>query len=95
MERIPQLEDQMRMQLKHPSIKELRGKGLMYALLFEDKETAYQVQSACFERGLITIGFLSIDNGLRICPPLTITPKEMGEACQMIVEAIEVVVAGG
>lgn len=93
MERVSQLEDLLKLHLKHPAIKELRGKGLMYALLFEDKETAYEVQAACFERGLITIGFLSIDNGLRICPPLTITPKEIGEACQMIVEAIEAVVS--
>lgn len=93
MERIPQLEDLMLRHLKHPAIQEIRGKGLIYAMLFQDRATAYAIQKACFRRGLITIGFLSIGNGLRICPPLTITPAEMVAACRLIVEAIEEVVS--
>lgn len=91
MENIPQLEDILCQELRHSAIKELRGKGLIHAVLFDDRETSSRIQDACFDRGLITIGFLSIDNGLRICPPLTITPDELKTACRIMVSAIEAV----
>ncbi|MEO0472312.1 MAG: aspartate aminotransferase family protein, partial [Bacteroidota bacterium] len=84
----------LREMLVHPAIRELRGMGMMYAILFDDYETADQIRAACLRRGLLTIGFLSIDNGLRITPPLTITEGEMKLACQIILDAIAEVVGG-
>ncbi|MFK7925628.1 MAG: aspartate aminotransferase family protein [Bacteroidia bacterium] len=74
--------------LKHPLIKGLRGKGLMYAVLFEDFATAERIRKKALELGLITIGFLNIDNGLRISPPLSITEEEMHEACNILLAAM-------
>ncbi|MEL6651684.1 MAG: aminotransferase class III-fold pyridoxal phosphate-dependent enzyme, partial [Bacteroidota bacterium] len=79
--------------LKHPLIKGLRGKGLMYAILFDDFATAEQVRIQALELGLLTIGFLNIDNGLRISPPLTISESEMIEACDILLAAMDKVQA--
>jgi acetylornithine/succinyldiaminopimelate/putrescine aminotransferase len=75
--------------LQHPAIKELRGKGLLYAAIFEDFETADAIRKRAFELGLLTIGFLNISNGLRISPPLTISREEMHEACTLFKQAID------
>jgi len=74
--------------LKHPDIKALRGRGLLYAVLFENYEKAEKVRKAALKNGLLTIGFLNIDNGLRISPPLTITDVELVDACQRFVAAM-------
>ncbi len=87
MARVPRLEALLHEHLRHPAIVELRGKGLLYAMIFQDYETADRVRVAALERGLLTIGFLSIDNGLRVSPPLTMTDAEMVAACEVVVAA--------
>jgi acetylornithine/succinyldiaminopimelate/putrescine aminotransferase len=64
----------------HALLREVRGLGLLMALIFADFETADRVRRAALRRGLLTIGFLNIKNGLRISPPLTITEAEIDEA---------------
>lgn len=89
MARVPRLEALLHQHLRHPAIVELRGKGLLYAMIFQDYATAERVRGAALERGLLTIGFLSIDNGLRVSPPLTMTDAEMVAACEVVVAACE------
>lgn len=86
---VPPKEEIIKTRLKHPRIKGLRGKGLMYAVLFEDFATAERVRKKALALGLVTIGFLNIDNGLRISPPLTITEAEMHEACDILLAAMD------
>jgi acetylornithine/succinyldiaminopimelate/putrescine aminotransferase len=88
-ENIPLREAQLRHRLQHPAIQELRGKGLMYALLLPDYAFAEAVRKQALALGLLSIGFLNIDNGLRISPPLNISEAEMDEACDLLLEAIE------
>ena len=57
MEGIPKLSQKMENKLKHPEIKELRGKGLMYALILENRAKAEKVRISALEKGLLTIGF--------------------------------------
>lgn len=92
-EGVAEKEAWLRDYLQHPLIQEMRGKGLLYAILFADFETANAVREAAFRRGLLTIGFLNIPNGLRISPPLTITQKEMKKACQILKDAMDEVMA--
>ncbi len=87
-ERVPELEEILLERLRHPAIAELRGKGLLYGLLFHDKETAYRTQARAYELGLLSLGFLSIEHGLRLCPPLTISHGEMHMACDILLEAM-------
>ena len=70
--------------LQHPAIVELRGKGLLYAMLLRDAETARRVQQAALKQGLMTIGFLNIENALRISPPLTIKEEHLEKGCRIL-----------
>ena len=88
MERVPVLEKIMQEELQHPAIIELRGKGLLYALILKDYDTSSKVLKRALEKGLLSIGFLNIDNGIRISPPLTMTDDEMREACRILREAM-------
>ncbi|MEM9986821.1 MAG: aspartate aminotransferase family protein, partial [Bacteroidota bacterium] len=76
-------------ELRHPAIKQVRGKGLLMAAIFDDAASSQRVLQACLKRGLLTIGFLNINNGLRIAPPLTITEEQLREACRLFVGAVE------
>ncbi len=70
--------------LVHPLIKEIRGKGLMLALLFEKKEIAdYLVLSAAKKR-LILFWLLFEPKAVRISPPLTISQEEIAQGCAQI-----------
>jgi len=77
--------------LKHPGIVELRGVGLFLAIEFKDSEFNFAVIEECIKAGVITDWFLFNDKCLRIAPPLIIREKEITEACQVIVQAIETV----
>jgi acetylornithine/N-succinyldiaminopimelate aminotransferase len=75
--------------LVHPSIKEIRGKGLMLAIEFESFELNKKIIDRCIEHGVITDWFLHCSNAMRIAPPLIITHDEIKKACEVILEAIE------
>lgn len=75
--------------LKHPMIKEVRGKGLMLAALLESAEIATQVILACKERGLILFWLLFEGRALRITPPLTISNTQIEEGCEKLIEVLD------
>jgi len=70
--------------LKHPKIKEIRGKGLMLALIMDSPETANQLVLQAKEKHLILFWLLFENRAVRISPPLTITKKEIHEGCEII-----------
>lgn len=74
--------------LKHPSIKELRRIGLLFAVDFESAEKVSMIVNACKENGVICYWFLSHPYSFRIAPPLTISEQEIKESCEVIVDAI-------
>lgn len=75
--------------LRHPEIKSIRHKGLMMAVEFESFEVLKPIIDRAIEKGVITDWFLFCDDAMRIAPPLTISEKEIREACAKILEAIE------
>lgn len=75
--------------LKHPIIKEIRGKGLMLAAIVETPELAQKIVFKCLEKGLILFFLLFESKALRITPPLTITEDEIVNGCKIICESIE------
>lgn len=77
--------------LKHPAIREVRGKGLMLAAEFESFDVLKPVIDRAIERGVITDWFLFCNNAMRIAPPLIITDDQIREACALILDAIEAV----
>jgi acetylornithine/succinyldiaminopimelate/putrescine aminotransferase len=75
--------------LRHPRIKSIRHKGLMMAVEFESFEVLKPIIDRAIEKGVITDWFLFCDDAMRIAPPLTISEKEIREACAKIFAAIE------
>jgi len=77
--------------LKHPAIKEIRGKGLMLAVEFENFEVNKSIIDACILDGVLSDWFLHCSNSMRIAPPLIISEEEIEEACQIILKNINLV----
>ncbi len=75
--------------LKHTAIKEIRGKGLMLALLFESSEIASRVILRALEKGLLLFWLLYEGKAVRITPPLTISNKEIKEGCKTLLDVIQ------
>ncbi|HEY0741818.1 MAG TPA: aspartate aminotransferase family protein [Chryseosolibacter sp.] len=75
--------------LKHPSIKEIRRIGLLFAIDFDSEERVSRIVNSAKENGLICYWFLSHPYSFRIAPPLTITDEEIRESCRIILKAID------
>ncbi len=85
---VPEKEVLFRKLLVHPAIKEIRGKGLMLALEFENFDLNKKIIDRCIEHGVITDWFLHCSNAMRIAPPLIITHDEIKKTCEVILEAV-------
>jgi len=77
--------------LVHPLIKEIRGKGLMLAVLFETSAIASAVILKALENGLLLFWLLFEGKAARITPPLTISEKEIEKGCEIFIESMDVV----
>jgi len=89
---IPQVkkkEDLFRKLLLHPAILSLNSCGLLMALHFESYETNKKIIDTCLRNGLFTDWFLFASNALRIAPPLTISEREIEEACGILLRSID------
>ncbi|MEN8789495.1 MAG: aminotransferase class III-fold pyridoxal phosphate-dependent enzyme [Flavobacteriaceae bacterium] len=82
-------EQQFRQRLRHPLIEELRGKGLMLAMILKDAETANRLVMACASKGLVLFWLLFEKRAVRISPPLTISREEIDKGCEIILEVLE------
>lgn len=74
--------------LQHPAIKEVRGIGLMMAIVFENFEINKKIIDACIADGVISDWFLHCSNAMRIAPPLIITEAEIEWACGVILKNV-------
>jgi 4-aminobutyrate aminotransferase len=80
--------------VRHPSIGQVRGLGLMIGMEFVNdqvtKEPAYQLRDNvvdfAFERGLLTLGCGK--STIRLCPPLNTSTSEIDEGLEILEEAI-------
>ena len=75
--------------LKHPMIKEIRGKGLLLSIQLNSFKEVENISKLCMENGLIIDWFLHNETSLRIAPPLTITEREIKNACEVILIALD------
>ncbi len=75
--------------LVHPSIKEIRRIGLMFAIDFDSEERVQNIVTSALHDGVIGFWFLSHPHSFRIAPPLTITDDQIRESCSVILKAIE------
>ena len=75
--------------MAHPLIEEVRGKGLMLAVMTKDPEITNQVIFKCQDKGLILFWLLFEGCAIRITPPLTISEDEIRAGCAIILEAMD------
>ncbi|KAB7531237.1 aminotransferase class III-fold pyridoxal phosphate-dependent enzyme [Flagellimonas olearia] len=74
--------------LVHPLIEEIRGKGLMLALLLQNKEIVDHLILTAAKEGLILFWLLFEPKAVRISPPLTISMKEIEKGCDQILDIL-------
>jgi acetylornithine aminotransferase len=74
----------VRAHLKHPLVKEIRGKGLMLAAILPSAEITNRVILQCQDEGLILFWLLFEPKAIRITPPLTISENELIKGCEII-----------
>jgi len=75
--------------LQHKLIREIRRKGLLFAIDFDSEERVNKIVQKTIADGVICYWFLSHPYSFRIAPPLTITESEIRESCSIILNAIE------
>ena len=82
-------EELIRTLLVHPLIKEIRGKGLMLALILESSEIANTLVLNAAKEQLILFWLLFEPKAVRITPPLTISDEEIRLGCKKIIEILD------
>lgn len=75
--------------LYHKVIKEIRRKGLMFAIEFENAEIVSKIVTRCLKEKVITFWFLSCPESFRIAPPLNISYAEIDQGLNVINRVIE------
>ena len=78
----------LRSLLIHNAIKEIRGTGLMLALIMETPAIANQVVLKCKDKNLILFWLLFEPRAIRISPPLTISNAEIIEGCTILSQVL-------
>ena len=89
MKKIAQKENLIRELLCHELILEVRGKGLMLALIMKNTTIANTLVKKCLHEGLILFWLLFESKAVRITPPLTISKTEIKLGCKIILRCFE------
>ncbi len=79
-------------QARRREIVDVRGRGLMIGIEFEQAETMHAVEQAAFRRGLLVLG--AGDAVIRMSPPLVFRPDQAETALQVFDDAVADVVGG-
>ncbi len=74
--------------LVHPLIDDIRGTGLMLALMVPSEEIATEIILKAQDKGLILFWLLFEKKAIRLTPPLTISNEEIKEGCGIIIEIL-------
>ncbi len=77
-------ERQFREELSQLPVREIRGEGLLLAVVPEEKKIIPELVRQAPAYGLLLDYFLFCDDAFRIAPPLTITHDEISFACQRL-----------
>ena len=78
----------IRKYLVHNAIKEIRGKGLMLAVIVETPDIAAQIIHQCLKNGLILFFLLFEGRAIRVSPPLNISDQDLEKGCNIILKSI-------
>ena len=79
----------IREMLVHPLISEIRGKGLMLAIMTPSEDIATNIILKAQEKGLILFWLLFEKRAVRLTPPLTISLEEIRKGCGIILDILQ------
>lgn len=79
----------IRQHLQHKHIKEIRGRGLMLALITENADITNEVILHSQAEGLILFWLLFEPKAIRITPPLIISKEEIIMGCEIITSILD------
>ncbi len=82
-------EKHFRKLLRHPLIEEIRGKGLMLALILKNEKLANELVLRAAKEQLILFWLLFEKRAVRISPPLTISEEEIKLGCRKIIKILD------
>ena len=89
MSKIEEKENLIKKILKHKLIIEIRGKGLMLALILKKPNLTKKLVEGCLDNGLILFYLLFEPKAVRITPPLTISENEIKKGCKIILSELD------
>ena len=89
MSKIEEKENLIRKILNHKLIIEIRGKGLMLALILKKPDLTKKLVEGCLDNGLILFYLLFEPKAVRITPPLTISKNEIKKGCKIILSELD------
>lgn len=81
-------EELFRRLLKHDLIHEIRGKGLMLAVILKSEVPPIDIIKKSMEEGLLLFSLLFESQAVRITPPLTITESEIEKGCAILLNVL-------
>jgi len=82
-------EQLFRKHLVHPLISEIRGRGLMLAVMTPSAEITNAIILKAKDKGLVLFWLLFEPKAIRITPPLTISNEEIIKGCQIITQILD------
>tara|TARA_B100000963_G_scaffold175120_1_gene152307 strand:- start:771 stop:1364 length:594 start_codon:yes stop_codon:yes gene_type:complete len=72
--------------LQHTLVKEIRRKGLMFAIEMESPEIVQKVVEGCKNIGVLSFWFLSCPESFRIAPPLNISKEQIKKSSSLMLK---------
>ena len=81
-------EQLIRNYLVHESIIEIRGIGLMLAIIVKSPDLASKIILKCQKKGLLLFWLLFEGKAIRVTPPLIITDEEIEKGCKIILDVL-------
>jgi len=79
----------IRNKLQHKIINEIRSSGMMMAVELTKRKYLKHVVNNAFEQGALIDYFLFNNKSFRLAPPLIYTLKELDEACDILLKAMD------
>lgn len=70
---------------------EVRGRGMMTGLLFQDTSFAEKIAAECFKNGLLVETSGPEDEVVKLLPPLTLTEEELHQGLEILAAATQTV----
>lgn len=73
---------------------EVRGRGMIQGIAFDNPELALQISKEAFHRGLIIETAGPQDEVLKCLPPLTISEEDLEKGLEIVIESTQAVLSG-